>query len=392
MTGNHAAGHALSLAAEANRTARGAACGIYPITPQSEIVEYVAKFPFSKGRVVPVESEHSAMAVSMGASMSGARAFTASSANGLAYMAENIMVAGYYRLPIVMIAVNRTLGPPWNIWADQGDTLMLRDFAWLQFYCETNQEVLDTTLLAFRLAEDSRILLPVLTCMDAFIVSHTQSETALPEQADVDRFLPDLDLPHRMHYDEARTIGGLAWPHEELSMRLEIDEAMNRVPDVYQECRESFAEVFGRDPGDMIQTFDTDDAELVFVASGTMASTVREVVRKRRKAGEKIGLVKIKMYRPFPEAALREACQSATRVAVLDRNYAAGSGGIFWQDTRAAFQGHRDDLMVQNYLTGLCGGDVTPDVIDQILADLFSRSEAGEPVWMGIETGEETRQ
>jgi pyruvate/2-oxoacid:ferredoxin oxidoreductase alpha subunit len=392
MTGNHAAGHALSLAAEANRTARGAACGIYPITPQSEIVEYVAKFPFSKGRVVPVESEHSAMAVSMGASMSGARAFTASSANGLAYMAENIMVAGYYRLPIVMIAVNRTLGPPWNIWADQGDTLMLRDFAWLQFYCETNQEVLDTTLLAFRLAEDSRILLPVLTCMDAFIVSHTQSETALPEQADVDRFLPDLDLPHRMHYDEARTIGGLAWPHEELSMRLEIDEAMNRVPDVYQECRESFAEIFGRDPGDMIQTFDTDDAELVLVASSTMATTVREVVRKRRKAGEKIGLVKIKMYRPFPEAALREACQSATRVAVLDRNYAAGSGGIFWQDTRAAFQGHRDDLMVQNYLTGLCGGDVTPDVIDEILADLFSRSEAGEPVWMGIETGEETRQ
>jgi len=392
MTGNHAAGYALSRAAEANRTARGAACGIYPITPQSEIVEYVAKFPFSKGRVVPVESEHSAMAVSMGASMSGARAFTASSANGLAYMAENIMVAGYYRLPIVMIAVNRTLGPPWNIWADQGDTLMLRDFAWLQFYCESNQEVLDTTLLAFRLAEDNRILLPVLTCMDAFIVSHTQSETALPEQADVDRFLPDLDLPHRMHYDEARTLGGLAWPHEGLSMRLEIDEAMKRVPDVYQECRESFTEIFGRDPGDMLQTFATEDAELVLVASGTMATTAREVVRQRRKAGEKIGLVKVKMYRPFPESTLREACQSATRVAVLDRNYAAGTGGIFCQDTRAAFQGHRDDVLVQNYLTGLCGGDVTPNVIDEILADLSSRSGAGEPVWMGIETGEETRQ
>ncbi|MDX2413124.1 MAG: pyruvate ferredoxin oxidoreductase, partial [Woeseiaceae bacterium] len=183
VTGNHAAGYALSVAGEANRTARGVACGIYPITPQTEIVEYVARFPFSKGRVVPVESEHSAMAVSMGASMSGARSFTASSSNGLAYMTENIMVAGYYRLPIVMVAVNRTLGPPWNIWADQGDTLMLRDFAWLQFYCENNQEVLDTTLLAFKLAEDRRILLPALTCMDAFIVSHTQTETELPEQA-----------------------------------------------------------------------------------------------------------------------------------------------------------------------------------------------------------------
>src|SRR5210317_1200099 len=195
ITGNHAAGYALSTAGEANRTARGVACGIYPITPQTEIVEYVARFPFSKGHVVPVESEHSAMAVSIGAS-----------AHGLSYMAENIMVAGYYRLPIVMVAVNRTLGPPWNIWADQGDTLMLRDFPWLQFYCENNQEVLDTTLLAFRLAEDRRILLPVMTCMDAFIVSHTQTETDLPEQGLVDRYLPDLDLPHRMRYDEARTI------------------------------------------------------------------------------------------------------------------------------------------------------------------------------------------
>jgi pyruvate/2-oxoacid:ferredoxin oxidoreductase alpha subunit len=382
----------LSLAGEANRTARGAVCGIYPITPQTEIVEYVARFPFSKGRVVAVESEHSAMAVSMGASMSGARAFTASSANGLAYMAENVMVTGYYRLPIVMVAVNRTLGPPWNIWADQGDTLMLRDFAWLQFYCENNQEVLDTTLLAFRLAEDRRILLPVLTCMDAFIVSHTQTETNLPEQTEVDRFLPDLDLPHRLHHDEARTLGGLAWPHEELSMRLEIDEAMKRVPNVYQECRESFKEIFGRDPGDMLQTFAAEDADSILIASGTMATTAREIVRQRRESGEKIGLVKIKMFRPFPEAALREACQSATRVAVLDRNYAAGTGGIFWQDTRAAFQGHRNDVLVQNYLTGLCGGDVTPAVINDILADLASRSEAGDPVWIGIETGEETVQ
>ncbi len=392
ITGNHAAGYALSVAGEANRTARGAACGIYPITPQTEIVEYVARYPFTKGRVVPVESEHSAMAVSIGASLSGARAFTASSANGIAYMAENIMVAGYYRLPIVMVAVNRTLGPPWNIWADQGDTLMLRDFAWLQFYCETNQEVLDTTLLAFRLAEDRRILLPVLTCMDAFIVSHTQTETTLPEQAEVDHFLPDLDLPHRLHYDEARTLGGLAWPHEGLSMRLEIDEAMQRVPDVYQECRKSFADTFGRDPGDLIQTFGTEDAELILVASGSMATTVREVVRQRREAGEKVGLVKIKMFRPFPEAALRRACRSADRVGVLDRNYAAGTGGVFCQDTRAAFQGHRDDMVIQSYLTGLCGGDVTPTVIDTILADLATRSGAGNPVWMGIERGEETLQ
>jgi len=123
-----------------------------------------------------------------------------------------------------------------------------------------------------------------------------------------------------------------------------------------------------------------------------MATTAREVVRQRREAGEKIGLVKLKMFRPFPEAALREACRSASRLAVLDRNYAAGVGGVFWQDTRAAFQGHREDALIQNYLTGLCGGDVTPAVIEDILGDLASRSEAGDPVWMGIETGEETLQ
>src|SRR5210317_1040285 len=270
ITGNHAAGYALSTAGEANRTARGVACGIYPITPQTEIVEYVAQFPFSKGHVVPVESEHSAMAVSIGAAANGARAFTASSANGLAYMAENIMVAGYYRLPIVMVAVNRTLGPPWNIWADQGDTLMLRDFAWLQFYCETNQEVFDTTLLAFKLAEDRRILLPVMTCMDAFIVSHTQGETDLPPQEAVDRYLPDLDLPHRTDHDDPKTLGGLIWPDVTTSLRLEIHEAMLRVPAVYEEARAEFREVFGRDPGGPVETFHTEDADTVIMASSTV--------------------------------------------------------------------------------------------------------------------------
>jgi pyruvate/2-oxoacid:ferredoxin oxidoreductase alpha subunit len=389
VTGNHAAGYALSVAGEANRTARGAACGIYPITPQSEIVEYVARFPFTKTRVVPVESEHSAMGVSIGASLAGARAFTASSSNGLAYMTENIMVAGFYRVPIVMVAVNRTLGPPWNIWADQGDTLMLRDFPWVQLYCEDNQDVLDSTLLAFRLAEDHRILLPVLVAMDAFIVSHTQMETQFPEQAEVDRFLPCLDLPHRMRHEHPTTMGGLVWPHEATSQRLEIDGAMARVPEVYGECREAFARNFGREAGGMVETVGTDDAELVLITSGTIATTAREVVRRRRAAGEKIGFIKVKLYRPFPEEELRRLCRTAKKLAVLDRNYAAGQGGIFWQDTRAAFQAHRNDLLIQDYLTGLCGGDVTPALIDEVIGDLGARREAGSPVWMGIDGAKE---
>jgi len=384
ITGNHAAGYALSVAGEANRNARGAVCGIYPITPQTEIVERVAAFPFTKGRVVPVESEHSAMGVSIGGSLAGARAFTASSSNGLAYMAENIMVAGFYRLPIVMVAVNRTLGPPWNIWVDQGDTLMLRDFPWIQFYGENNQEVVDTTLLAFRLAEDNRILLPVLVSMDAFVVSHTQSETALPEQEEVDRYLPELDLPHRLTHADPRTLGGLVWPDATTSLRLEIDEAMRRVPEVFEEARAGFREVFGRDPGGAIQPFETEDAETVLIASATIATTAREVVRRRRAAGEKVGLVKMKMFRPFPESALLEACGAARRIGVLDRDYAAGLGGVWWQDVRAAFQGRRDDVLVQDYLTGIGGGDVTPDLVEGVLDDLIARIEVGPPEWTGV--------
>lgn len=387
VTGNHASGHALSLAGEANRYARGTACGIYPITPQTEIVERVAAFPFTKGRVVPVESEHSAMAVTIGASLAGARAFTASSSNGIAYMVENIMVCGYYRLPIVMAAVNRTLGPPWNIWADQGDTLMLRDFPWIQLYCSDNQEVMDFTLLAFRLAEDHRILLPVMVCMDAFIVSHTQGETDMPSQEQVDRYLPDLDLPHRLDPDNPKTLGGLIWPDVTTSLRLEVHEAMLRVPEVLDEARADFIEIFGRDPGGPLQTVHTDDADTVIIASATIATTAEDVVARRRAAGEKVGLVKMRMFRPFPEEALVAACGSATRVAVLDRNYAAGLGGVWWQDTRAAFQGRRDDVLIQDYLVGIGGGDVTPEVVDGVLDDLARRSEAGPPVWTGIEVG-----
>jgi len=384
VTGNHAAGLALSMAGEANRHGRGAACGIYPITPQTEIVERVAAFPFTKGRVVPVESEHSAMGVTIGASLAGARAFTASSSNGLAYMVENIMVAGFYRLPVVMVAVNRTLGPPWNIWADQGDTLMLRDFPWIQLYAQDNQQVADLTLLAFRLAEDPRILLPVLVCMDAFIVSHTQMETELPTQEEVDRYLPTLDLPHRMRTDAPRTLGGLVWPDATVTLRKEMDEAFQRVPAVFQECRDAFLDVFGRDPAGALDTYHTEDADTVLVATATIATTAREVVKARRAAGEKVGLVTLRMLRPFPEDAFRAACVSATRLGVLDRNYAAGLGGIWHHEIRGFMQGHRDDLLIQGYLTGIGGGDVTLERVGEALDDLAQRETAGAPVWIGI--------
>jgi pyruvate/2-oxoacid:ferredoxin oxidoreductase alpha subunit len=386
VTGNHAAGYALSVAGEANRGARGVVAGAYPITPQTEIIEYATRFKFTKGRIVPVESEHSAMGVCIGASMTGARSFTASSANGLSYMTENVFTAGFYRCPIVLAAVNRTLGPPWNIWADQGDSLAMRDAALLQFYCETNQEVVDLILLAFRLAEDHRILMPALVAMDAFIMSHTQMNTELPEQELVDAYLPELDLPHRLDHEHPVTVGGIAWPQETLSMKVETDAAYQRVPEAYEEHRQAFKEVFGRDVGGFIDPFETEDAELVLIASGSMTTTAREVVKRRREAGEKIGMIQVRAFRPFPGDELLEACAGAAKVGVLDRNYSAGIGGLFWHSLKAAAQGVRDDLLIQDYLAGVCGGDVTQDMIDEVVDDLAQREREERPIWKGIAT------
>jgi pyruvate/2-oxoacid:ferredoxin oxidoreductase alpha subunit len=384
VTGNHAAGHSLSIAGEANRSARGSVCGIYPITPQTEIVEFVARFPFSRGRVIPCESEHSAMGVCIGASINGARAFTASSSNGLAYMAENVMVAAFYRLPIVMAAVNRTLGPPWNIWADQGDSLMFRDFAWVQLYCDTNQDVADTSLLAFRLAEDPRVMLPVMVCMDAFITSHTSMETELASQDQADRFLPPCSIPHRLDPQHPVTVGGMAFPRETLTHRLDLDAAMRAVPAVLEEHRAQFKAVFGREVSGALSAYRVEDADRIFVASGTIATTLKDVIDERRAKGEKVGMIRIKLFRPFPAQAFVALCGSTPKIGVLDRNYSAGTGGIFWQEIRACLQGQGDRL-VQGYLAGVGGGDVVPEMVNEVVDDLSHRTEAGDPVWKGID-------
>ena len=384
VTGNHAAGYSMSIAGEANRNARGSVCGIYPITPQTEIVEYVARFPFSRGKVVPVESEHSAMGVCIGAALNGARTFTASSSNGLAYMAENIMVAAFYRLPIVMAAVNRTLGPPWNIWADQGDSLMFRDFAWIQLYCNSNQDVADTSLLAFRLAEDPRVMLPVMVCMDAFIVSHTSMEVELATQEQADHFLPSCEIPHRLNPEHPVTVGGMAFPQETLTHRQDLDTAMRQVPAALDEHRGRFREIFGREVTGALSAYRTGDADRIFIASGTISITLKDVVDEWREKGEKVGMIQIKMFRPFPAAEFSRLCGEVKKIGVLDRNYSAGTGGIFWQEVRACLQGQGDRL-VQGYLTGVGGGDVVPATVREVVEDLSQRSAAGSPVWKGID-------
>lgn len=343
------------------------------------------------------------MAVCIGASLSGARAFTASSSNGLTYMTENVFAAGYYRLPIVMIAVNRTLGPPWNIWVDQGDSLALRDAPWIQFYTESHQDLVDTILLAFRVAEDPRILLPAMVALDGFVVSHTQMVVDLPEQELVDRYLPPCNVPHRLNPAHATTIGGLTWPRETEVHRHEIQNAMDQVPAVLAQAIDEFEAVFGRRPDGPVVAEHTADAENVLVACNTMVRTARRVVGARRQAGQDVGLIKSKLFRPFPRREMVAAIGAARRVGVLDRNHSPGSGGIFWQEIAASVQATASGLaggagrakpkpasagpIVQDYLVGLGGGDVTPEVIEAILDDLAARETAADPVWVELGTG-----
>ncbi len=380
ISANHAAALATILAARANRTARGFGSGVYPITPQTESIERICEETFEKGHVVRVESEHSAMAVCMGFSLGGLRAFTASSSNGLAYMAENVFAAAFYRLPIVMMAVNRTLGPPWNIWVDHGDTLALRDAGWIQLYCEDNQEVADSVLAAFRIAEDRRVLLPAMVCQDAFILSHTMMMTDLPPQAEVDAFLPPLDLPHRV---TARplVVGGLDPPRETEVHRRQHQEAMNAVFEVHEEVRGEFKRVFGRELPPAIVPYRLDDAETIFVSMGTTAATVRQVVDAARARGEKVGSLRIRMFRPFPEALLRAAFAGRKRIAVLDRDLSPGLGGIVFSEVRGLAD---PGALVQNYMIGLGGGDVRAEHIERILADVRARERAGAPEFVEV--------
>jgi len=368
------------MAGEANRDARGCCAGAYPITPQTEIIEYLSAYDFSKGRIVLVESEHSAMAVCMGAALAGGRTFTASSSNGLAYMTENIFAAGYYRLPTVMLAVNRTLGPPWNIWVDQGDSLMMRDAAWLQFYCDTHQDLFDTIMLSFRVAEDPRVMLPVIVAMDGFVTSHTQMVVDFPTQEQVDAYLPPCVVPHHLKHDRPSTMGGMTFPNETELHRFEIQQSMENVITVLEEARDEFEGIFERRPAGVMETYETGDAEIILIACNTMAKTLKNVVKERREKGEKIGMIRTKLFRPFPRKELLEAIGDAAKVGVLDRNHSPGSGGIFWGEVAATLQGG-PDVLLQDYLIGLGGGDVTPENINAIIDDLKHRETASDPQW-----------
>jgi pyruvate/2-oxoacid:ferredoxin oxidoreductase alpha subunit len=378
IMGNHAVSYGTKLA-------RAQVIAAYPITPQTQIVEMLSEFCADElldARFIKVESEHSAMAACIGASSAGARAFTATSGHGLALMHEMLHWATGARLPIVMANVNRALGPGWSVWTEQTDSLSQRDTGWLQFYCESNQEVLDTVIQAFKIAE--QVLLPIMLVLDAFFLSHTEEPVDIPDQELVDSYLPPYHARYKLDPGNPHAFGALVAPDHYMELRYKIQQAMEEAVKVVRQADEEFREVFGRSYG-LMEKYRLEDAEVVLVTSATITSTARVVVDEMREEGYKIGLLKVRLFRPFPVEDVREALADACKVAVIDRNISFGHGGIFAEEIKSALYNGLQRPPLFGFIIGLGGRDVTPASIRGIAEYTFERdAPEGEIIWREV--------
>lgn len=361
LMGNHATSWGVKLS-------RAQVISAYPITPQTQVVEELSEMCANGGlnaKFIKVESEHSAMACLIGASQAGARTYTATSAQGLALMHELLFYAAYGRLPIVMTDVNRAMAPGWNIWSDQTDSLAQRDTGWIQLYCETNQEVLDTTIMAFKLAET--VKLPVMVVYDAFFISHTYEPVDIPTQEEVDAFLPPFKPEIKLDVSAPHAFNCLTPPNIYMEFRYIMEEAHQKAKKVYNEICNDFYAKFGRRYS-TISTYKCEDADTVLVTSGSITGTARIVIDQLRANGEKVGLVKMKMFRPSPVESIREVLGNINgnkikKIAVFDRNISHGLGGVWAAEIRNALFPVKTSPTLFNFIAGLGGRDVVPETI-----------------------------
>lgn len=357
VSGNYAAAYAA-------KHARVEVVAAYPITPQTSIIEKIAEF-IANGEVenlqyVSVESEHSAMAACIGASATGARTFTATSAQGLALMHEMLHWAAGARLPVVMVDVNRAMAPPWSVWDDQTDSLAQRDTGWLQFYAENNQEVYDGVLMAFKIGEHEKVNLPVMVIESAFILSHTYDVVDMPNQEEIDDFLPPRKPLYTLtEFENPFSVGALGTPADYYEFRYKIEKAMENARKIIKEVGKEFGERFGRDYSQMIELYRTEDAEIVFMGMGSLMGTVKEAVDVLRNEGYKVGAAKVRWFRPFPKEELYELAKNVEGIAVLDRNFSFGQEGILFNEAKGVLYNTDANPIMKNYIVGLGGRDLT---------------------------------
>ncbi|HSD50270.1 MAG TPA: pyruvate ferredoxin oxidoreductase [Candidatus Methylomirabilis sp.] len=377
ISGNDAVAIAVGLA-------QPAVIAAYPITPQTSIAERLADACGSgeiPARFIMVESEHSAMATCIGAAAAGSRTFTATSSQGLALMHELLHWASGARLPIVMANVNRALAAPWVLWPDQNDSLAQRDTGWIQLYCESNQEVLDTVLQAYRIAET--VLVPVMVCLEGFYLSHTYEAVSVPTAEEVAQFLPAYRPKIKLDPADPHTFYGGTGMDVYMEFRYKLQQAMELAKLVIPEVGEDFGRLFGR-PAELLERYQSDEAETLVVAAGTVCSTARLVVDERRAGGEAVGLVKLRAFRPFPSEEIRDAVKAARRVLVIDRNISFGHGGILAQEVRSALYPLERRPELFGFVAGLGGRDITRDVIAGLLDQVRDARSEAEIYWVGV--------
>ena len=344
----------------------------YPITPQTHIVEGLAQMVADgrlKSQFVNVESEHSAASVVLGAVAAGERVFTASSSQGLILMSEVIFNIAGMRMPVVLACVNRSLSAPINIWNDLQDSIALRDSGWVQFYAESNQEAADLIFQAYRLAEDPRALIPVMVCLDGYVLSHGLEVVDIPEEDKVARFLPPFNPAEKLDTANPKSFGLLALPEHYLEIRHDLHQAVKGSLTLIPEITAEFERIFGRRSGGLVESYRLEDAEMAIVSAGSVCGTIKDTVDDLRNEGKKVGLLRIITYRPFPEEAILQTLAKVPMVAVLDKAVSLGATGPIYADLKAAFQG-KPNKKISGYIAGLGGRDITPDTIKEIFKQL----------------------
>lgn len=350
----------------------------YPITPQTTLVEKLADFKAdgkADFKYIMVESEHSAMAAALGVSMMGARVFTATSSQGLLYMCEMLHYVSGARHPVVMVDANRATATPWNIYGDQRDVYAMRDAGWVMLFAESGQEALDTVIQAYRIAEDPSVMLPVMVNLDGFTLTHTYDLVDVPDQELVDRYLPPLNTTNKLDPQNPKTLCMTVGPDFHAEGRLLQQRAFDSAARLVVQADREYAALTGRGYGGMVEEYRCEDAELVLAAAGSVAGTARVVVDALRGQGKRVGLIKVRCYRPFPKAYFASLGGRFKGVGVIDRSISFGFDGTLFSEIKSAMYGSAAKL--QNYIVGLGGRDIPKEVLMEMYEKLAERAGGG---------------
>lgn len=360
--------------AEGIRLARPEVISAYPITPQTIVVERLSEMVEDRSmdsEFIHVESEHSALSCAMGASAAGVRAFTATSSQGLLYMAECLYYASGGRFPIVMMNANRSTALPWNIYGDQRDSLSQLDSGWIQAYAENAQEALDFALMSYYIAEDKSVSTPFMVNLDGFVLTHTYEEVDIPSQEDADRFLPKYETDNMLDLDNPKNMAFSAGPEHNYIFKYKEHIGMKNAVPVINEAEEKFADIFGRKYSGLIDTYKTDDADYIIITLGSIAGLCRETADKLRKDGIKAGVIRIRYMRPFPAREITEALNNnAKAVAVLEKDISFGNEGTVFTNVNSALYSEGLNIPSYNFIGGLGGRNISAADIENIYKEI----------------------